>query len=134
MKFDDKYFAKFKFTEEQIKKNLDNALKDFDIAERDVILEVKFNYAYKALIKAGIALLSSYHLKIRSVPGHHIKILEKMAEILNDDAIADIGNAMRSKRNLDFYGGGILVSEKECSEYLRFADEVIKKAKNILMK
>ncbi len=60
MKFEDKYFIKFTFTKDQIKKNLKNALKDLNIAKKDKILEVKFNYAYTALIKAGITLLSYY--------------------------------------------------------------------------
>ena len=57
MKFDDRYFSKFKFTEEQIDKNFKNALKDLNIAKTDKILDVKFSYVYTALIKAGIALL-----------------------------------------------------------------------------
>jgi hypothetical protein len=72
MKFDSKYFDSFKFTEEQIKKNFDNALKDLKIAKEDTIAEVKFDYSYKALIKAGIALASFYGKKVKSLPGHHV--------------------------------------------------------------
>jgi len=102
MKFEDKYFAKFTFTKDQIKKNLENAQKDLSIAIKVNILEVKFNYAYTALIKAGIVLLSLYQVKIKSVPGHYVKIIEKLAQILKDDNIENIGNITRSKRNLDF--------------------------------
>ena len=49
MDFEDAFFVRFTFTKSQIKKNLDNALKDFDIAKRDSILDVKFNYVYTAL-------------------------------------------------------------------------------------
>ena len=101
-----------------------------DIAKKDDISEVKFNYTYTALIKAGITLISFYKQKIKSVPGHHIKILEKTAEILKDETINDIGNAMRSKRNLDFYDGGAVVTAKECNEYLLFVKGVLKKIKN----
>lgn len=90
IKFEREYFSKFNFTKNQTRKNYDNAAKDLAIAKKDEILEVKFNYAYTALIKGGIALLSLYGFKIRSIPGHHVKILEKMGEILKDDAIADI--------------------------------------------
>jgi hypothetical protein len=42
---------------------------------------------------------------------------------------------MRSKRNLDFYAGGIEVTEKECKEYINFVEEVLAKLKeNILIK
>ena len=132
MNFEDKYFIKFKFTSEQIKKNFNNALKDLNIAKRDRILEVKFNYAYSAFIKAGITLLSYYQIRIKSVPGHHIKLIEKTAEILKDGAVYDIGNAMRSKRNLDLYAGGIVVTEKECREYIKFVKGVLEKIEKII--
>jgi len=132
MNFDDSTFTRFSFTQQQIKKNLTNALRDFDIAKKDSIVEVKFNYSYNALIKAGIALLSYYQVKIKSVPGHHVKIIEKMAEILKDEMIDDVGNVMRSKRNIDFYGGGIEITEKECNEYMRFVEGILKRIKDII--
>ncbi len=134
MNFEDKYFIKFKFTGEQIKKNFNNALKDLNIAKRDRILEVKFNYAYSALIKAGITLLSYYQIRIKSIPGHHIKLIEKTAEILKDGAVYDIGNAMRSKRNLDLYAGGIVVTEKECREYIKLVKGVLAEIEKIIFR
>ena len=132
MKFEDRYFRKFEFTKEQIKKNLNNAIKDLTIAKKVKILEVKFNYAYTSLIKAGLTLLSYYQMKVKSMPGHHIKIIEKLAQILKDNDIEDIGNIMRSKRNLDFYAGGIEVTEKECREYINFVEEVLTKVKEAI--
>ena len=134
MRFEENFFSKFEFTKEQIEKNLHNALRDFDIAKKDTILEVKFTYTYNALIKTGIYLLSFYGMKVKSAPGHHVKIIEKMSEILKDETIADIGNIMRSKRNLDFYSGGTEVTEKECREYISFTETVIKNATAILRK
>lgn len=92
MDFDPKYYAPLKFTKEQIDKNLKNAIRDLNIAKNDNFLEVKFNYAYNGLIKAGIALLSYHNIKIKSVPGHHIKIIEKLADLLENEDIADLGN------------------------------------------
>ncbi len=132
MRFEDKYFVKFRFTKEQLNANLKNAFKDLAIAKEDKILEVKFSYAYTALIKGGIALLSFYNVKAKSVPGHHVKIIEKLAQALNNSDINDIGNIMRSKRNLDLYSGGIEVTEKECLEYLNFAGKVLNKIKGII--
>lgn len=134
MKFEDKYFSEYRFTQEQIKKNFDNALKDLRIAKEDTILEVKFNYAYSALIKAGIALFSFHKVKIKSVPGHHVKIIERMAEILNDEGITEMGNLMRSKRNLDFYGGGIEVTKKECAEFIKFSEGALLKVEAFISK
>lgn len=103
-----------------------------EIAKNDTFLEVKFNYSYNALLKSGIALLSHNNIKIKSVPGHHIKIIEKLAELLDNEDISDFGNVMRSKRNSDLYNGGIDVTEKECKEYISFVEKIIKSIRNIL--
>jgi hypothetical protein len=132
MKFDDKYFKDFTFTKEQVKKNFENALKDIDIARQDKIPDVKFTYSYDALIKGGIALASRYNKKVKSAPGHHIKIVETLSKILKDDSIEAIGGAMRSKRNVDFYDGGAEVTEKEAQEYLDYVDGVLQKVKKTL--
>jgi len=127
IKFDDRYFTDFVFTKEQVRKNFENAMKDLGIAHQDTIPDVKFTYSYDALIKGGIALISLFNKKIKSVPGHHVKIIEAMAKILNDDSVAAIGNAMRSKRNADFYSGGVEITEKESREYLDYADSILRK-------
>jgi len=132
MKFDDKYFRDFAFTKDQVKKNFDNALKDIRIARQDTIPDVKFTYSYDALIKGGIALISRYNKKIKSAPGHHAKIIEAIAGILKDGAIEAVGNAMRSKRNIDFYVGGIEITEKESHEYLDYVDDILRKIEKVL--
>ena len=132
MKFDNKYFSAFTFTKEQIGKNLNNAFKDFNIAQKDKIPEVKFNYAYTAFLKAGIALLSLYQVRIKSQPGHHLRIIEKMAEILKDESISEVGNAIRHKRNTDLYAGGVEITEKECREYIDFVRNVLSRIKEII--
>ena len=104
MMFERKYFLKFNFSPIQIDRYLNNALKDLGIAKENKRPEVKFTYSYSALIKSGIALLAKIaKVKIRSISGHHIKIIEKMSEVLNDKSIQNIGNAMRMKRNIDLY-------------------------------
>lgn len=126
----DKFFADFAFTPEQVRKNLQNARRDLGIARKDEIPDVKFTYAYTALLKAGITLLSHHKLKVRSIPGHHLKLIEKLAELLGDKAIDDLGNAMRQKRNVDLYAGGTDVTAKECAEYLDFVESVVLKVSN----
>lgn len=132
MNFEEKYFSRFNFDQAEIIRQIENASKDLGIAEADKILDVKFNYSYSALIKSGIALLSYFHIKAKSVPGHHVKIIEKLAETLKDDSINDIGNVMRTKRNLDMYSGGIEITEKECREYVEFVKKVLSQVKAIL--
>jgi len=132
MEFEDKYFAPFAFNEDQIERNLNNAFRDIDIARRDTILEVKFNYTYTAFLKLGIALISFYQRRIRSAPGHHAKVIEKMAEILQDEMVFDIGNVMRSKRNKDMYAGGVEITEKECKGFLAFVEGIAARVKNAI--
>lgn len=133
MKFDKKQFQSFKFSEEEIKQYHQNALKDLKIAQEDDFPEVRFIFSYNALIKCGIVLIAKVgHVKVRSVPGHHKIILEKLSEILKDKEILDVGNVMRSKRNTDFYGGGEIITEKEADEYLEFVEKVIKEAQKRL--
>jgi hypothetical protein len=119
------FFRKFQFLPEQLKRNLRNAQNDLKIARRISLSSVRFTYSYTALIKAGIALLSCEQLKVRSVPGHHSMIIEHLADVMEDRTIADMGEAMRSLRNQDFYGGGILVTDKDSREYLRFVERVL---------
>jgi hypothetical protein len=133
IKFEAAYFRKFNFTEEQINQFLNNALKDLEIAKENSRPEVKFSYSYSAFIKGGIALLAKVgKVKVRSIPGHHVKIIEKMKEILKDEIVETIGNAMRTKRNEDFYGGGILISEKESKDYNLFVEKVFVTIKKVL--
>ncbi len=133
IKFDNKYFTEFKFTTEQIRQYYCNAVKDLKIAKENQTAEVKFTYSYNALIKGGIAVIAKTgKVKIRSIPGHHIKILEKMSEILKEKSINGIGNSMRMRRNEDFYGGGIFISEKESVDYFHFVEKIFDKIKAVM--
>ncbi|MBI2095748.1 MAG: hypothetical protein HYT89_06235 [Candidatus Omnitrophica bacterium] len=109
------------FKKSQVAGYLKKAFRDLEIARGDRFTEVRFTYAYQALIKVGIALLAREGMKVRAVPGHHIRILEAMSDILKDGDIFAIGNAMRMKRNEDLYGSEEFVSEKESDEYLAFS-------------
>lgn len=124
-KYPHRFFSVFRFTPVQVKGFLDSAKRDLRIARADEILEVKFSYAYTALIKGGLAWLAREQVKIKSVPGHHVKILEALAGALHDEDIAIAGNTMRAKRNADLYTGGMEVTEKECETYLAFVERVL---------
>jgi hypothetical protein len=123
------FFQKFKFSGEEISKRFEGARRDLEIAVKDPFPEVRFTYGYQALIKTGIALLSREGLKVRSIPGHHVKILEQMSEILKDPDTLVLGNGMRMKRNQDLYGSSELITEKEAADYLVFVQKVFKLAK-----
>jgi len=125
-RFEDNFFQKMDFTENKIQKFIDSALRDVAIARNAKELEVVFKFTYDALIKLGIALIAKKSFKVRSVPGHHVKILEAMSVILEDEDISILGNQMRQKRNIDLYEGYGEVTAKEAKEYLDFIEKVVK--------
>ncbi len=131
--FEDEYFQKFKFTPLQIGRYVDSAVRDLAIARDDTFTEVKFTYCYQALIKIGMAVLAKKGgVRVRSVMGHHIKILNKLSEIMGNPDIFTIGNAMRMKRNKDLYDAAATMTQKEVNDYVIFVDGIIRKAKEIL--
>lgn len=130
--FESKFFQKFNFTAKQLKQYFVSAERDFAIAVEDIIPEVRFKFAYDAVIKTGIFLIAQAGYKVHSQTGHHVRILEKLSEILDYDDVTIMGNIMRQKRNRDLYDGGTIITETEAMQYVEFAGNIIKKAKNKL--
>lgn len=132
IEFDNKYFKELKFSKKQIDSFIDSSNKDLKIAKTSNIPEVKFQFAYNSFIKIGNALIACYGYKVSSRVGHHIKILEKLSEILENKDILLYGNKMRKIRNTEMYDGGIIITDKQAEEYLSFTQEVHKMAQKIL--
>lgn len=127
--FETQFFQKLEFMPEQLKQYFESAERDYGIAASDDIPEVQFKFAYDALIKIGIALIAHEGYKVRSQPGHHVKIIDKLSEILADEDIDIMGNTMRQARNKDFYDGGAIITETEAKQYVEFVEQVLEKAK-----
>ena len=125
--FESQYFQKLAFKEEQIEQFLKSALHDLKIAEESEIPDVIFKFSYDALIKFGITLIAQKGYKIRSTIGHHVKILEKLSQVLKEEDILVLGNKMRQERNVNLYDGGFFVGEKDSLEYLKFVKSAFKK-------
>ena len=125
--FESAYFQKLTFTKEQIKQFAQSALHDLKIAESTDIPDVIFKFSYDALIKLGITLVAGEGYKVRSATGHHVKIIEKLSQLLKDDDILILANKMRQERNKNLYDGGYFVSDKDSREYLAFVKSVFKK-------
>lgn len=126
--FENHHFQKMAFKEEQIDQFVKSALHDLKIAEESDVPDVVFKFGYDALIKLGIALIAKKGYKVRSAPGHHVKILEKLSQMLDSEDILVLGNKMRQERNTNLYDGGFFVGEKDSREYLDFVKMVFKKA------
>jgi len=125
--FENQYFQKLNFKEEQTEQLLKSALHDLRIAEKSDIPDVVFKFSYDALMKLGIALIAKKGYKVRGKTGHHVKILENLSRILKDEDILVLGNKMRQERNFNLYDGGFFVGEKDSREYLNFVKGVFKK-------
>lgn len=130
--FEPKFFEKRKIEEKAIKKYFNSAKRDFEIAAENSHPEVVFKFSYDSLIKTGLVLIAFYGYRVRSRQGHHIKILEKLSQILDNEGIKISGEAMRKKRNFDLYDGGVIISEKEAEEYLDFVRDVIRDTEKYL--
>jgi len=126
--FESQYFQKLAFKEEQIEQFLKSAWHDLKIAQESDIPDVVFKFSYDALIKLGIVLIAKKGYKVRSTIGHHVKILEKLSQLLKDEDILVLGNKMRQERNVNLYDGGFFVGEKDSLEYLKFVKSAFKKS------
>ena len=130
--FIDEYFQKTAFSKAQIAQFIASAERDLKIAEDSAVPEVVFKFSYDSLIKTGLTLIAKKGYRVRSKPGHHIKLIEKIAEILQDGDVAVWANKMRQDRNIDLYSGGTEIGEKESAEYLlRVKGIALKAAKNV---
>lgn len=129
---DKEFFYNMTFIDSQIRDYYSSALHSLEIAKKDNFCEVKFKFTYDALIKMAITLIAFEGFKVRSKIGHHVKILEAITKILDNEDIAVIGNIMRRERNTDLYNGGIIVTEKQTEEYLEFVEKIFKQAKQYL--
>jgi len=124
--FPEEFFYKLYFTPAQLASYLKATKHTLRIAEESDVAEVIFEFAYNALIKYGITLIAQNGYRVRSVPGHHVQIIEKLSDLLGEKEIKDIGNKMRKIRNFDLYGGGILITHKNAIGYLKFVQSIFK--------
>ncbi len=127
-------FEKFSFSEKQLNQYYKSAKKDLKIAASSNIPEVSFRFSYDALIKLAITICSIKGLRVKSRRGHHIELIKKLSFYLNDTEIEILANEMRSKRNWDLYGGGVIISGKEIQEYIRWIKKIFERADIIIKK
>ena len=88
-------FVSHEFKENQIKKYLASAARDFIIARDSAVPEIIFQFSYNALIKLAVAVCAKNGLRVKSRAGHHIALLEKLAQFLADRKIFKAGDERR---------------------------------------
>jgi hypothetical protein len=121
---DSQFFQKFNFSKEQVRKYLQAAERDWQIARSSDIADVVFKFSYDAILKLAIYVAACSGLRVRSIAGHHIKFLENLCEIIQNEDAFYIADEMRQKRNFDLYQGGALISDKDAESYLSFVNSV----------
>jgi len=125
-------FEKQKFTDRQVEKYFNSAIRDFKIAIDSDIPEVIFKFCYDSLLKIAITICAKNNLRVKSRAGHHIELLKKLSEHLNNEDIFIMSDEMRKKRNFDLYSGGVLISEKEALDYRKRLKKIVAQAEKYL--
>jgi hypothetical protein len=126
-------FKQFSFSKNQIEKYYKSALRDFSLSRSDNP-EIIFVFSYNCLLKLAITVCAKNNLRIQPRLGHHVALIEKMSELLDNQDIALIADDMRSKRNKDLYDGGVIISLKEAKLYHEFVANLIKQVEKYLGK
>ena len=124
--FDKRFFQQFDFTPEQLHNYERSAIRDLEIAKESNIPEVVFKFAYDALLKLAIFQAAKSGYRVRSIPGHHVKLLDALALAAESKELAVLAEDMRQKRNRELYDGFIL-SETDCRAFLIFVCSVFSK-------
>ena len=99
-------------------------IRDLSIATKAAQAEVKFEFAYKAMIKLSIALVAQQGYKVISPRGHHVRLIEKLSELLEDEDIMAIGDVMRAKIALLAAEG---LQNKQIGERLDLPRQIVSK-------
>lgn len=127
--FQTEFFQPFTYTEAQISGYFLNAEQDLTRAKHADDPNIVYRIGYDAALKLGIAMIAKAGYKVRSVPGHHIKILDQLAEILKRPDEVDYLHRIRRKRNVDLYEGGLDFTEKEAEDLLKLCETLFSEAR-----
>ncbi|MBU0506007.1 MAG: hypothetical protein ABII18_04065 [bacterium] len=125
----DSRFKDYQSTPDQIKAHYQGACRKLKSAYTvmDDDSETAYQLAYEAMLKASLALIFKHNLRVRSIPGHHIAIIEKSSEILGEsfEAHMAVFDDMRRNRNICLYDADGFLSGHETSEALDIASDYL---------
>jgi len=122
-------FEAFQFTNQQIADYYKSAIRNLATAKKNYETEVVFVFCYNAILKLAIAVCAKGGLRVKARQGHHIELIKKLSEILDNKEIEMIGEEMRSKRNRGLYGSEVIISEKEALTYLVWTEKIFNDTK-----
>ncbi|MFH1259342.1 MAG: hypothetical protein ABII74_05990 [Elusimicrobiota bacterium] len=127
MNFDKNFFTIQKFTSSELEKIKMSVKRNLELAGSSNEPEIIFQFSYMALIKIGIYYIAKEGYRVKSQPGHHIKIIESLSKILGSKDILIFGDKMRKDRNLDLYSGDNVIESEETKEYLKLIESIFQK-------
>ena len=127
-------FVEYKFKQSQLKAYFTAAKNDLSTARKYSDPEVRFRFSYDALIKLAITVAAFGGKRVKSRAGHHIELIEKLANALSDKAINEFGNDMRIRRNKNLYDGGVLISKKDADHFFKMVQKTFLSAEDLIDK
>ncbi len=113
----------------QISRFLSSAGKRLAAAEKTLAIDAEASYqlAYEAMLKASIGFMLSFGFRARSLPGHHITIIEFAVKRLGRGfrAQVEMFDRMRRKRHQALYDVSGFISTQEARQALKTAEEYL---------
>jgi uncharacterized protein (UPF0332 family) len=114
---------------EQIGRFLASAAKKLAAAKKTLAIDEEASYqlAYEAMLKASLGFMRSFGVRPRSLPGHHVTIIEFVEERLGSEfrSLVMMFNRMRRKRHETIYDVAGLISEQEARQALATAEKYL---------
>jgi len=114
---------------EQIGRFLAGAAKKLVAAKRTLAIDEEASYqlAYEAMLKASLGFMLSFGVRPRSLPGHHVTIIEFAEERLGKEfeGLIALFNRMRRKRHQAIYDVAGLISRREAEQALETAEQYL---------
>ena len=124
-----KKYQKHPVNPAQIKRQLAGAVRRLKAAETvvDEDEEAAYELAYEAMLKASIALMYSCGKRARSIPGHHVAIIEMAGEVLGPGFREQmiVFDEMRRNRNNFMYDAEGFVTDTEARQAIKIAKKYV---------
>ncbi len=125
----DKRFKKHPYDPGQVKRYFEGALRKLRTAEKIAYddREAAYQLAYEAMLKGSIGLIMRHGMRVRSIPGHHLAIIEMSQKIIGEkiSPIMDLFEYMRRNRHSFLYDDISDISEPELKEALDVAKKYL---------
>lgn len=113
----------------QIKQFLAGAVKKLTAAKRILAIdeEVSYQLAYEAMLKASLGFMLSHGVRPRSLPGHHVIIIEFAETHLGKEyrSLVAMFDRMRRKRHQAIYDVRGFISGDEAQQALETASRYL---------